>query len=309
MAIGILLLLFSIAFYLFVPQSTPISLKLSGFEKIVMPQSDNCEATKRSVANAIFSETPPLMIENQLTLMNDIDLYPINKTFRANIQFKNVILKIQDTTNPKTVDLGIFPITNPVGISGELSSVHSAYLNSATSATPIVHSYYCDPKLTIPGDYLDYYPSPEAETIIVDSFLGLTDSVYLQVSGNLDVTPLGLNTTSKNLLFIIEFPPNADMAIMASPYSSSFSVWADQISSGSHLPYAVADFKEWSYRTIPKYKIEGAATRLEIYAPKGVLKIGNDADIPLDSPTTNSTQSLIFAPSIFNKTSTFRIKG
>jgi len=142
-AIGILICLAAVALYLFVPQLVPVSLKLSSFDHIVMPQIDNCEGMKQSVATGSFI-MPPLTIVNKDTLVNSIDILPKNKTFQARIQLENVNLKIQDVTDRKFTDLGEFNITKEVEFTGKLKSIYSGF---DPLETPETFSYFLRSKL------------------------------------------------------------------------------------------------------------------------------------------------------------------
>ena len=299
-AVGILIFLLSIIFFLFVPKQTPVSIKLSNFERIILPQDDDCAATRSWVSDGEeYISMPPLHIVNQMTLIPEFRLLPRNETILTKISIHNLKLVVLEVNGDDYTDLGSFDLDELI-LTGDIKSIsaHFGYLE-----TPTISAYYCDPNIIIMGDYLNY-STPRVETALIQSFVDYDKKATLTVIGDIDLKPLNIHQSSNEIVLVFESYPRSERM---SDLDSSFTVFADGISHSSNFPYGISN-KDW-ISSIPIYELEAKSEKIEIHAPTGVIQIGNGEEIELSAPTSSSLQSLILEPSILYQSSDFSINA
>lgn len=294
---GLVIFVSSSLVYLFVPQTIPVSVKLSKFEKITL--SGECSSLSSLVTGSGFAGIPPLHITNRATIVSGFDLFANDTAFPFRIMLRGMTVKINLLKGDQIEKVGEYKFSESDG----------EYFGNAKSISvdfgafePIHQSiYYCDSYISIPGDFLSQ--PIDASSALIQSFIGGKKNAYISISGNVKINQLGVQEPYDAIVFSLEPFPNSELA---SPLESNFSIYADKLSRSSQFPFGVLD-TEWT-SSLPMYSIEAETDKIEIYAPIGVLQIGNSKEIPLSSPTQNSTQSLILSPSVFNKVSDLNIE-
>jgi hypothetical protein len=289
-AVGILICAFSAFVYLFVPQTAAVSLKLSSFGNIELPQNDNCAGAKGLVSKDYsILGMPPLEIVNRMTLMPEIRLRPQNHTFHSMLSLTNITVTVQSLVNGKATDLGQVKIDEE-DLSGDVEGIEAHF---DSSHPPLTYAYYCASPLFIPGDFAGFPFS--AEVAIIEYVLEPDTWATVEIKGNLDLRSLGLQASSNDLLFILQSSKDE-------LDSSRFTIYADGIDQTSRLLYGISS-KELGY-SLPKLELSAHANQISISDPVGQLQMGDDS-IDLTSLTPNPQRKLVLASSVFKPDSSF----